>query len=203
MTTPKDELTQKLFEIYPRLPMAFWTEFSEFCNSYPESRLMDIFNHLRNNPSGDKLMIIYGTPKIEQFTRAAKALGVKPKKVNIYTASVCTVCDTTFDSQSRGCPVCKKITPIKAKVEHFPFDYIRLQEYCYNCDYGLDYRKEKGPGCAAYGTGSVIPDCDGCKCSECCAFEARLRQESEDRWEYGKFNPGLLDSKESSEQEDT
>lgn len=191
------EITEKLYGHYgDKLREEFWKEWKEFCTNYPANRLMEIFNHLRHNPSNDRRMDISWAPTIEQFVRAAKQLNIRPKKVNSFSAFQCRTCKTLYAIESRGCPKCKKITDTKTVVSHFPFDFIQLQEDCYKCPWGLDYRNEVGPTCADYGTGRVIELCATCKCRECCEEVAGIAKDNENRWEKGKYDPDLIHPKE-------
>ena len=187
------KLTQILFDLYgKKLPTVFWDQLSEFCDSYPNGRLIEIWNKVRLEDHKDHK--IYGVPKIENFEWAAKKLGIRPKVKSSYSANECRKCKMVFSIESRGCPNCKEITDVRVIVSSFPIQYVELQELCYKCPWDLSPFASVGPKCGAYGMGNTIPDCDKCGCKDCCREAHELVLGNEARWDKGSYHPELLES---------
>lgn len=108
------------------------------------------------------------TPTRADLVKCAEKAGIRLNKVdkNFYNY-VCEKCKSVYSFKSSGCPVCRKITPIRVLItRRKPDNFIACREDCWQCKhFGLS---AIGVSCQEYGKGAGKDECSVCICRYCC-----------------------------------
>ena len=118
-------------------------------------------------------------PKPAHFFAIATDLGLTGKAAKgKYQGAYECVCGVKYSMESSNCPICKSPEQ-KQIVDAAGHDIIACQYDCYHCDVYADSNEfgRFGPSCKSFSLGTPIPNCDRCRCRDCCLYEHNFRED--------------------------